>query len=393
MPSGSEIVIPASNRFLDRKRGSEMCRPTILALALLVASCAQGTALVATTPATASNGESCGTSTAAIGAAEGWPAPVTPRSEPGRIVARWVDWFGESGSALVEVKPSGEQVQLVQARGATVPFAVSPDGRRLAFAEDALEAGSAFPTELVITMLDGSESDRVYTANESISGLSWSPDSRSLAFIADQTLRRVDVSDLAVSKVSDAPAPSFAQGFRRSAWSSDGTWILFSAGAYQSIERVAPDGSGRALFSLGNAFAWSPDGREIAVAGIDGITVARPDGSGVRHVVAGPAGQLSWRPDGRAIAYTNDEGYPEGALCMIQADGSMRTLAPCISPPLSPPAWSPDGSRVAFLEMLSPGGCRQTADVRLSVVSIESGDIVPLTDEWLGDPIWAMGSE
>ena len=124
----------------------------------------------------------------------------------------------------------------------------------------------------------------------------------------------------------------------------------------------------------------------MAVAHYEGISVARLDGSDVRDIVAGLGGPVSWSPDGRAIAFVTVEGAT--MLCLISADGTLRALGPCVAIDSPPPAWSPDGSRIAFLEMLSDENCRQTPDVRLSVIDVSSGSITPISQDWFFDPVW-----
>jgi Tol biopolymer transport system component len=113
--------------------------------------------------------------------------------------------------------------------------------------------------------------------------------------------------------------------------------------------------------------SWSPDGTQIAFSregiGItmSGIMVMNADGSGarvVRPMVSDPArvSQLAWSPDGTRIAYTYDYVCCAWHIVFVNADGSGPTFAPLIGPRNDvdtqtsdrAPAWSPDGSRIAF---------------------------------------------
>ena len=112
---------------------------------------------------------------------------------------------------------------------------------------------------------------------------------------------------------------------------------------------------------------WSRDGSKILFVGhyASPVDVISADGSrleGIKDVpgdlVSGYAG--SWRTfdlsvDGSRIAYSTC-GYGEDyEIVVANIDGTdTRKLSPNISQDLSP-AWSPDGTRLAFIRVLPPG--------------------------------------
>lgn len=130
---------------------------------------------------------------------------------------------------------------------------------------------------------------------------------------------------------------------------------------------VNPDGSGRRrLTTDGRGYFHpdiSPDGRRIAFArlGTTGwaIHVMNADGTGVTQLVEAEfAGEPAWSPDGSRIAFRSLVPGPfgqVGRIFVINADGSgLRQLSPDVPDPNqffyfdAGPTWSPDGSRIAF---------------------------------------------
>jgi eukaryotic-like serine/threonine-protein kinase len=104
-------------------------------------------------------------------------------------------------------------------------FALSPDGRRLAFVAD--HEGQSF---LWVRELDSAQA-RPLPGTERARRPFWSPDSRSIGFFRDSELKRIDVRGGSVQTVTYLLAGTTA------AWGSDGT-ILFSSTASPALHRV-----------------------------------------------------------------------------------------------------------------------------------------------------------
>ena len=156
------------------------------------------------------------------------------------------------------------------------------------------------------------------------------------------------------------------------AWSPDGTKIAFSSDrdGNREIYVMNADGSGQKRLTNNAADdfdpAWSPDGAKIAFAttrngkhdtfgnpswGIYVMNAA--DGSGQTGLTSDPTNDIepAWSPDGTKIAFASDrpDGRVHNIYVMSATDGSAQTaLTSNTSFDSRFPAWSPDGTKIAF---------------------------------------------
>lgn len=213
----------------------------------------------------------------------------------------------------------------------------SADGSRIAYCSD----GSG--TFEIWTMdADGTDQAQLTRLGGSATFPDFSPDGTLIAFDGTQgtdtqsQIRTVDTATGAtVSVLTSCPsdAPTCSNSYP--AWSPDGTRIAY-------IHADATDADGNAI------------GTEVWVMDADGGNARALTSDGT------PKDQLpDWSPDGTLIAY--ESGVESGGIWVIGADGSdPHQIAgctgsdptPCAEGSLSGPAWSPDGTQIAYMARL-----------------------------------------
>jgi Tol biopolymer transport system component len=214
-------------------------------------------------------------------------APVGHRREAGLLHRRerlvWLAAVGALAAALLVMvsrgtvtAPPASPWQLDMVTPAVsdpfdlVAFAISPDGRALAFVADAAEQA-----QIHVRSLDSGVARPVSgTARAGL--MAWSPDGRSLAFNADGDLKRVDLDGGRPRTLAQA---TFMIG---ASWSQDGV-ILFAPNPASGLWRVPADGGTPSMVTAvepgqaGHGFPqFLPDGRHFIY-----VAFGRPDVSGV----------------------------------------------------------------------------------------------------------------
>ena len=172
--------------------------------------------------------------------------------------------------------------------------------------------------------------------------------------------------------------------------------IIYLTGEFgqpDEISIVSPDGTARrrlTIDQLGYAtLAISPNGRRIAFArlvnGAWGLFLMNADGGAASLLIQREfAGSPAWSPDGSQIAFRSDNDSPVGTysrIFVINVDGTGLHQVPPDSSHSGDdgPAWSPDGTRIAFTR----GG-------KLQVVNADGTGLTPLpNDEGATSPAWS----
>jgi hypothetical protein len=191
-----------------------------------------------------------------------------------------------------------------------------------------------------------------HAGNSGFSSLVWSPDSRRFAGVGYWGA----YSWLWVMNVDGTGAHTIVDGvgytnLPRPAWSPDASRILYST-ASSTYVVDSNGGSPQKVLDSATEAVWSPDGRRLAYVVLDqdgrrvGLGVAQADGSDPQTVAQGDISAPAWSPDGSTIAFARSGG-PTSQLVLVGPDGTNeRTIASGTSP-----SWAPDGSWIAFAQL------------------------------------------
>jgi Tol biopolymer transport system component/putative cell wall-binding protein len=287
----------------------------------------------------------------------------------------------------------------------------SPDGESIAFYDWELYHGA-----IVVMDADGTDhravacsydpcgwTGRVGTVRGSPT---WSPDGSRIGYIRETATFRPDIWSVAADGSDDRAITTDGRVESGLAWSPDGS-AFAHMGAGGLVVSPAEGGPPRVLVPWLNrfaSFAWSP--APVPHPGDDGgagrlvyariadnnneLHTARTDGTGVTRLTSTLDHELEpdWSPDGREIVFrrVSPSGAQQG-LFVMAADGSGERLLRSSG---DWPAWSPDGVRIAFSELVD----QRHKD--LWIVDADGSDAQrvrasnrDLSDEHYRTPVWS----
>jgi Tol biopolymer transport system component/DNA-binding winged helix-turn-helix (wHTH) protein len=232
----------------------------------------------------------------------------------------------------------------------------SPDGSQLAFQTD--RDGNF---EISIMNVDGELTQLTVDPADDLEP-DWSPDGSKLAFSSNRSgMQHIYVMNADGS--SPAQVTNAKANDSEPAWSRDGKRIAFvrPADGNPEIYVVNADGSNETRLTFDSGIdmspSWSPDGKIFFTSNREGkreIYVMNADGSGVRRFTTIGAKSGAWSPDGNKIAFMSlsqelDHTYHLWQVFVADRNGEhIRMITK--DPPQSTfsPCWSADGTSIAF---------------------------------------------
>jgi TolB protein len=200
---------------------------------------------------------------------------------------------------------------------------------------------------------------------------------------------------------ADTGSAEIAFTVNRAGWNE--IWLMRADGSDRrrltEVEPPQNDAAGSA------SPAWSPDGTQIAFAAQIGtrdedqslteIYIMRADGTDRRRLTtnADLDASPSWSPDGKRIAFTRiaepgTAAARSGIFVKDAGGGREVQITQAASPTFDlSPAWSPDGSMIAFTRA-SPSAGSESPKATLYLVTLERGRLRKVTSEG-GEPNWS----
>lgn len=190
--------------------------------------------------------------------------------------------------------------------------------------------GSPTSADIYVALSDGSNERRLTSGPGLKAYPTWSPDGTLIAY-------RVESPD---------PQPTTPD------FDTTGTFIV-------ATDWSTPTSATKISRVLGGFFSWSPDGTRLAVSGrhesdpqgAESIWVMKVDGSGAHRLtpLGMDAQQPAWSPDGSRVAFVANEA---GQMHIYLMNGDGSDQHPLTDGPQDEtPMWSPEGSTIAFFRI------------------------------------------
>lgn len=339
------------------------------------------------------------------GGAGGSGEPLPPTLSVNRIA-----YVGTDG-LIRSINPDGSEPSLISPDDGLFTWPTwSPDARRLVFS-GAVEGEAGDPDISLFSInLATGRLDRIYAGEKGIFPFitqdrsvihypMWSPDARSLTFIAQTSgglsLFLDNLHDQAEARLLLDMGPLWTS------WSPDSTHVAVHRGEDHFLVSTLGEIEIRELAIQSSIYrvpAWTPDGGGITVmegSGSSGYTLytagVKPGGLYETQPVADlrPYSTFMWSPRGDrlAIARSADVVRLGGSSLVVYDRLELRAREGEAEPtvirdPILAYFWSPDGARIAYVTL-----SQASASMRWKVMDVETGaswrlvDFVPSRDQ------------
>lgn len=248
---------------------------------------------------------------------------------------------------------------------------VSPDGQRIAWVESRLDkSADTYKSGLWIADSDGTHARQLTSGSGRDQHPLWSPDSQSLAFVSNRPPTLPCQSSGEDDTIKDVAAGK----------PNDQVWTIRIDGGEATQRSNQPSGASNP--------AWSPDGTSLAVVAAD--PVAESDDFTAPSSIGPIADErvvhdISYRFDGRGFL----EKYKHLWIVSLE-DGTARQLTSSDAND-DVPAWSPNGTQIAFTANRSSDRRLAWNRSAIHVVNVANGTVTSVSpeDAQFSTPTWS----
>jgi Tol biopolymer transport system component len=247
---------------------------------------------------------------------------------------------------------------------------------------------------LYMTTPDGVEPIHLTPLNSEVSDPCISPDGSRIAFVStvdgNMDIYVLDLNSSNITRVTDAPEKDSAPS-----WSPDGNQLTFESFRDGNFEIYIANADGSAQTRLTDDPSgdtnpiWSPVANEIVFVsnrfGNSDLLLLSPNGTvSTLTTNSAPDSAPAWSPDGSTLAFKTYSGDLAN-LCLIGRDALNQHCLTSAPSEYGTPVWSPDGKSLAISAKQSDGyGINIFNVADASTMQLSSAGIEPR-----GDPSWS----
>jgi len=332
---------------------------------------------------------------------------ISPAWSPDGTQIAFARWASHASGIFVIPALGGPERKLADADFWHEPFmqvSWSPDSKSLAF-----WSTLGGESHIFVMSLDNLHS-QVLAPNMScwdMAAPSFSPDGKNLAFVCTSSVAVYGIYALPLAGASPHLVTSMMGYFRGLTWSADGTRIVFSndsgdGGALWQADLAGKlvklpfgeEGSSPSVASRGNRLAYVRGWKTADIWRLD-LNSRDPENSATKLIYSTRTQRVpQYSPDGSKIVFESDRSGTH-EIWLTDADGNnLIQLTAFNGPQTGAPSWCSDGHRIAFDSRASGSSAIYVEDVGERLPRVVKTNVSNLAvPAWSEDCKWLLASD